>query len=91
MSALPVAQVVEVVPPERRLGTWRVVVECPFCRDRRGRPGRHLHAVLGPGDEEFPLLRSRAADCGVGDYLVGALPACFPDLVRTLRGWRAKR
>ncbi len=86
MSVLPVAPVVEVLPPEDRRCSWKVLVACPYCRDKRGRPGRHLHAILGPGDDEFPLLRSRAADCAPGgEYVIGPLPLDFEEQVRAYR------
>lgn len=79
---LPVAPIAAVIPPESRDGSWLVLVRCPYCRDRRGQRGLHLHGVLGPGGGE-PLLLSRAADCAEGgEYDLGPLPANFAARVR---------
>lgn len=78
--------------PERR-GSWRVRVRCPFCsvlpRPRhwpRGSWGFHVHGIHGPDSPLFPVLGSRSADCGRGEYVLGPLPANFDAIVSEVRG-----
>ena len=88
----PTAPIVELIPPDRRGGTWLVAVECPFCTRRSGKRGIHLHGVYGGDDRAGPgpVLESRVSDCLRGEYELGPLPENFADLVREGKGWRAR-